>query len=80
MKRLEVKIIISYHWEANNNSEIPEEHIEELKERAEERIIEMRKENYNQGDLYAEVYIENSDPEKHKDYSGWWHWDEERDY
>lgn len=77
MKRLEIKSQVSYHWTADDGKEIIEEHIDLLKQDAFERIIEMRKQEYVEGELYSEIYIKDSDPEEHKRYSGWWKWNEE---
>ena len=64
-------INISYHWKTEDTLSIPEELEKDLADHAEERIIQMMKEGYIEGDLYFHVddfYPEYENMEMH----GWW--------
>lgn len=65
------KIQISYNWwdDENGKGEIPEQHLGQLEEHAEERIISMRREGYTAGELHCTI-CDNEDNEI--EYSGWW--------
>lgn len=49
---------------------IPDNHIEDLKQHAENRIVDMLKENYSSGELFCEIYDDATDSEI--PYRGWW--------
>ena len=64
-------INITYHWKTDDEFFIPEELEGALTECAEERIIQMMKEGYIEGDLYfqvADLYPEY----EHMALHGWW--------
>lgn len=63
------KIEISYNWWNDDGTDIPIEHLGVLEEHAEERINEMRKEGYTEGELCCVVYDEN---DNEIEYRGWW--------
>ena len=49
------KIEINYDWKCDQETDIPQKHLEALKEDAEARIFEMIKEGYHQGELNTSV-------------------------
>ena len=74
---MEAKIEIMYRWICDDFPTIPEKHKEALKEDAENRIFEMIKEGYHQGELSTSVrFGQDIVEEEHKEdglnYSGWW--------
>ena len=74
MKR---KIEINYNWKCDQEIEIPEHHKETLEEEAKNRIFEMIKEGYDQGELnttvrYGKDVVSEEDEEDGLTYSGWW--------
>lgn len=64
--RIEAKIELSYHWNYDQEVDIPENHKEPLKKDAEDRIFEMVKDGYYQGELNTSV--------DELTYSGWWYY------
>ena len=74
---MEFKIEIDYHWICDEGIDIPEKHLEALKEDAEERIFEMHKKNYREGELctivrYGKEIVPEEDEDEGLSYSGWW--------
>ena len=74
---MEMKITINYHWTCDSGIEIPEAHNQALKEDAEDRIFQMIKEGYWQGELstsvrYGKDIVPEEDEEDGLEYSGWW--------
>ena len=65
---MEKKIIITYRWWTDDKDEVPTEHQSQLEEHAEERINEMRSEDYTSGELIESIY----DDGKYFDYHGHW--------
>jgi hypothetical protein len=75
--KVESSIHIDYHWNTDSGIDIPEAHKEALEEDAEERIFQMLKEGYNQGELCTTVrfgkdVVPEEDEEDGLEYSGWW--------
>tara|TARA_R110000772_G_scaffold1460_4_gene5007 strand:- start:746 stop:997 length:252 start_codon:yes stop_codon:yes gene_type:complete len=76
---MRMELYIKYDWSCDSGIEIPEAHKEALKEDAEERIHEMIKAGFNQGELHTSVrYGKKIVPEEDKEdgltYSGWWNY------
>ena len=74
---METNMLINFRWNCNEGIDIPEEHLEALKEDALDRINTMMKEGYNQGELHTSVrFGKDVVPEEDEDegltYSGWW--------
>lgn len=74
---MEQKLIINYHWVCDEGIDIPEKHKDALKEDAEDRIFEMIKQGYYQGELntsvrYGKNIVTEEDEEDGLTYSGWW--------
>ena len=69
MKLLKKRQEIEFRWWRNDKKAIIEEHIEELKDCANERIQEMTAQGYTSGDLLETLYIPKG---KGVDYSGCW--------
>lgn len=72
-----MKTKINYYWECEQVEIIPEKHKEALKEDAVNRIAEMVKEGFSEGELHTTVrYGKDIVPEEDEDdgltYSGWW--------
>lgn len=72
MKRMEAKIGIDFHWARADDADIPEAHIEALKESAWERIVQMSDEGYTSGELSDFIRVSEDDPEEGVHYRGWW--------
>lgn len=73
MEQLHQKIIIRYHWQKNDRSEIAPEHIKVLKETAMRRIGELiALEGHESGELQDNIRMTDSDPENGVEYTGWW--------
>ena len=68
MKELVSKTTVSYRWWRDGGKNILPSHVEELKENAEERIADSRKEGYTSGNLSAEIEYRG----KYITYIGWW--------
>jgi hypothetical protein len=71
------EIVINYNWKCNEGVEVPEKHVEALEEDAQDRIFEMIKKGYYQGELHTSVrFGKEVVPEENEDdgltYSGWW--------
>jgi hypothetical protein len=71
MKQIERIKQISYRW-WREEGEIKSEHIPALEERADERIAEMLKEGYTNGELNDHIRMTDDDPEDGVEYIGWW--------
>ena len=68
---------IEYHWSCDKGIEIPEKHLEALKEDAEERIFAMIGQGYRSGDLNTTVrfgkdVVPEEDEEEGLYYKGCW--------
>lgn len=63
------RVIIDYHFKRDDGKDIPTEHVPQLEKDAMERIHEMMKEGYVQGELFTTVITED---DKEVEYSGWW--------
>ena len=71
MKQLECTIKITYRW-WRKKGDIKPEHIEALKESAEERIAEMRAQGFLHGELHDNIRMTEKDGEDGVEYTGWW--------
>ena len=74
---MNIKMEICYKWSCDQGIDIPEKHLEALKEDAEARIFEMHKEGYCSGELFTSVrfgkeIVPQEDQEDGLSYSGWW--------
>lgn len=74
---MENQIIINYNWICDEGIEIPEKHKEALKEDAENRIFEMIKEGYLEGELstlvrFGKDIVSEENEEDGLTYSGYW--------
>jgi hypothetical protein len=74
---MEITISINYNWTCNQGIEIPEGHKEALEEDAQDRIFQMIKEGYYQGELNTSVrfgreVVPAEDEDEGLSYSGWW--------
>lgn len=74
---MQMQLDINYHWTCDQGIEMPEKHHEALKEDAEDRIFEMIKQGYYQGELFTSVrygkdVVPEEDQEAGLTYSGWW--------
>ena len=68
---------IEYRWwipDNESNDEILEDHVEILKDAAEDRIEEMVKEGYSSGQLLYGFTVDGS-IDGSIDYQGWWEYD-----
>jgi len=77
IKVMKKQIVINYNWNCDQGIEIPEKHNEALIEDAEEKIFEMIKLGYFEGELSTLVrYGKDIVPEENEDegltYSGYW--------
>lgn len=63
---------IKYRWWRSDRLEIPENHIEALKETALERIHKMSLEGYHSGQLIDQIRMNDEDGEEGIEYEGWW--------
>ena len=68
MKQIEKKILITYRWWRNDDKEINPNVVETLEEEANNRINEMRNEDYTSGELNTILL----DGDKEIDYQGHW--------
>jgi len=71
------QITIEYYWTCDEGIKIPEKHREALEEDANDRIFEMIKEGYYQGELctsvrYGKDIVPEEEEEEGLTYSGWW--------
>ena len=77
MKTFETNIKINYHWNCDNDIDIPQKHFEALEEDAHERIFEQIKEGNTSGELltlvrFGKDIVPEEDEENGLYYSGWW--------
>jgi len=75
--KIEFTIKINYHWRSDSGIDIPKKHKEALEEDAHDRIFEMLKEGYVQGELntsvrYGKDIVPEEDEADGLEYSGWW--------
>lgn len=66
MKELKKKVTTEYNWHRNDHKDIPEEHVQELEDCANDRINQMVSEGYREGQLCATLGDEEAE------YFGWW--------
>lgn len=71
------KLTIHYKWECNEGIDIPKEHEEALEEDAVNRVFEMMKDGYYNGELHSSVrfgkdIVPDEDESDGLTYSGWW--------
>lgn len=71
------QIIIDYHWCCDQGIPTPRKHEEALTEDAEDRIFDMIKEGYYEGELstsvrYGKEIVPEEDEQNGLSYSGWW--------
>ena len=74
---MKIKMTIEYNWTCDDGIDIPKKHKEALEEDAQDRIFQMIKEGYNQGELNTSVRfgkdeVPEEDEEDGLSYSGWW--------
>lgn len=74
---MEEQLLIKYNWTCDKGITIPTGHHEALKEDALNRIFDMIKKDYTQGELstsvrYGKDIVPEEDEEDGLNYSGWW--------
>jgi cupin superfamily acireductone dioxygenase involved in methionine salvage len=75
--KIESQLTITYHWNCDQGIDIPEKHLEALKEDAEDRIFDQIKNGIREGELHTSVRFGKDEvPEEDEDegltYTGWW--------
>jgi hypothetical protein len=76
MKQLQVKkgTITTYRWWRGDKKNIRPDHVDALKESAEERIAQMTNDGYTSGELFGVVSIQGDKKKTDAaiEYTGWW--------
>lgn len=72
-----MNVNINYKWECDSAIQIPDEHLDDLKEDALSRILEMTIEGCRSGELHTTIrlgkdVVPQEDPDEGLTYSGWW--------
>jgi hypothetical protein len=72
MKQMKREIKIAYRWWRSDGKAIKPAHVGALEESADDRIREMMKDGYVEGELRDNIHMTDRDPEDGIDYSGHW--------